>query len=179
MSLSKQDILIIGSGWAGSTLATSLDEIKYSITVVSPEATTPYTPLLASAACGLYDYSLVETPIRHTGKRIKYIKARVLDIDFKGKNAKCQAVFEDAPSKEFELRYDIVVVAPGVSPILSIPPNTKLTRSQVRQPNFRHPRSSRERSLPPKCQRRYDSLISSTKLLRESLHPRPHRSATT
>ncbi|CZR54552.1 related to NADH-dehydrogenase (ubiquinone) [Phialocephala subalpina] len=113
MPSSKQAILIIGSGWAGSTLATSLDETKYSITVVSPEATTPYTPLLASAACGLYDYSLVETPIRHTGKRIKYIKARVLDIDFKGKSAKCQAHFKDPPAQDFELGYDIVVVAPG------------------------------------------------------------------
>ncbi|KUJ12770.1 FAD/NAD(P)-binding domain-containing protein [Mollisia scopiformis] len=113
MSSSKQNILIIGSGWAGSTLATSLDENKFSITVVSPESTTPYTPLLASAACGLYDYSLVETPIRHTGKRMKYIKARVLDIDFKGKNVKCQSVFEDAPTNEFVIDYDIVVVAPG------------------------------------------------------------------
>ncbi len=116
MSSTKQNILIIGSGWAGSTLATSLDESKFSITVVSPESTTPYTPLLASAACGLYDYSLVETPIRHTGKRIKYIKARVQEIDFKGKNAKCQAVLEDAPVNNFELEYDILVIAPGVSP---------------------------------------------------------------
>lgn len=119
MSLSKQNILIIGSGWAGSTLATTLDESKFSITVVSPESTTPYTPLLASAACGLYDYSLVETPIRHTGKRIKYIKARVLDVDFEGKKVKCQAVFDDAPTRDFELNYDIVVIAPGVRPIHS------------------------------------------------------------
>lgn len=48
--------MIVGSGWAGATISTALDERKYKITVVSPEETTPYTPLLASAACGLYDF---------------------------------------------------------------------------------------------------------------------------
>ena len=52
----RKRVLIVGSGWAGATLSTALDERKYKITVVSPEDTTPYTPLLASAACGLYDF---------------------------------------------------------------------------------------------------------------------------
>jgi NADH:ubiquinone reductase (non-electrogenic) len=110
----KQSTIIIGSGWAGSTLSTSLDESKYSITVISPETTTPYTPLLASAACGLYDYSVVETPIRHTNKRIKFIKARVESIDFKAKTVSCTPTFDDLAVKGFKLDYDIVVIAPGV-----------------------------------------------------------------
>jgi NADH:ubiquinone reductase (non-electrogenic) len=111
----RKDIIIIGSGWAGSTLATSLDETKYSITVISPETTTPYTPLLASAACGLYEFNLVETPIRHTSKKIKFVKARVEGIDFKAKTVKCIPAFEDLVVKDFVLDYDIVVIAPGVS----------------------------------------------------------------
>lgn len=55
----RQVVLIVGTGWAGATLAESLDETKFKITVVSPEETTPYTPLLASAACGLYDFRCV------------------------------------------------------------------------------------------------------------------------
>jgi len=111
----RKDIIIIGSGWAGSTLATSLDEIQYSITVISPETTTPYTPLLASAACGLYEFSVVETPIRHTNKKIKFVKARVEDIDFQAKTVKCIPAFDDLSVKGFVLNYDIVVIAPGVS----------------------------------------------------------------
>jgi NADH:ubiquinone reductase (non-electrogenic) len=111
----RKNIIIIGSGWAGSTLATSLDETKYSITVISPETTTPYTPLLASAACGLYDFNIVETPIRHTIKRIKFVKARVESIDFKAKSVKCIPSFDDLVVKDFTLNYDIVVIAPGVS----------------------------------------------------------------
>jgi NADH:ubiquinone reductase (non-electrogenic) len=115
---SKQSIIIIGSGWAGATLSGSLDETKYSITIISPETTTPYTPLLASAACGLYDFSLVETPVRRTGKKIKFIKAVVDGVDFKGKTVQCTPAFEDRialPVDKFELGYDIVVIAPGVS----------------------------------------------------------------
>jgi NADH:ubiquinone reductase (non-electrogenic) len=115
MATARKEILIIGSGWAGSTLATNLDSNKYSITVISPETTTPYTPLLASAACGLYEFNLVETPVRHTNKRIKFVKARVESIDFKAKNVKCIPAFDDLAVKEFVLDYDVVVIAPGVS----------------------------------------------------------------
>ena len=113
--LSRKNVIIIGSGWAGSTLATSLDETQYSIRIISPETTTPYTPLLASAACGLYEFSVVETPIRHTNKKIKFVKARVEGIDFKAKTVSCTPAFEDLSVKHFILNYDIVVIAPGVS----------------------------------------------------------------
>jgi NADH:ubiquinone reductase (non-electrogenic) len=112
--LPRKEVIIIGSGWAGSTLATSLDETKHSITVISPETTTPYTPLLASAACGLYEFNLVETPIRHTNKKIKFVKAEVEGIDFKAKTVRCIPAFDDLSVKDFVLQYDIVVIAPGV-----------------------------------------------------------------
>ena len=121
MATSRQSIIIIGSGWAGATLSSSLDETKYSITVISPQTTTPYTPLLASAACGLYDFSLVETPIRRTGKKIKFIKAVVKDIDFKAKTVQCVPAFPDKvalPVDTFSLDYGIVVIAPGVSTLI-------------------------------------------------------------
>jgi NADH:ubiquinone reductase (non-electrogenic) len=116
--MGKQSIIIIGSGWAGATLSGALNDTKYSITIISPETTTPYTPLLASAACGLYDFSLVETPIRRTGKNIKFLKAVVEGINFKAKTLQCTPAFPDEvalPVDKFELSYDIVVIAPGVS----------------------------------------------------------------
>ncbi|KAH8591210.1 pyridine nucleotide-disulfide oxidoreductase-domain-containing protein [Bisporella sp. PMI_857] len=113
MTTPKQSIVIIGSGWAGATMSTALDETKYSITVISPETTTPYTPLLASAACGLYDFNVVETPIRHTKKQIKFIKALVEKIDFESKKLHCKPTFDDLPVRDFELDYDIIAIAPG------------------------------------------------------------------
>ncbi|KAL9610467.1 MAG: hypothetical protein Q9167_004840 [Letrouitia subvulpina] len=109
----KKNILIIGSGWAGSTLQSNLLTSKYAITVISPSPTTPYTPLLASAACGLYDFSLVETPVRHESSPIKFIQGKVRTIDFEKKTCRCRPFFEDLEDERFELSYDIVILAPG------------------------------------------------------------------
>ena len=90
-----------------------LSNSKYAITVISPSPTTPYTPLLASAACGLYDFSLVETPVRHEKSPIKFIQGKVRTIDFEKKTCRCRPFFDDLESQRFELSYDIIVLAPG------------------------------------------------------------------
>ncbi len=57
----------------------------------------------------------MEKPIRHTNKRIKFVKGRAENIDFKAKTVKCIPAFDDLAVKEFILHYDVVVIAPGVS----------------------------------------------------------------
>lgn len=52
----KEKVVIIGTGWGGWTLSQDLDDKKYDITVISPERTLALTPLLASAACGIFDF---------------------------------------------------------------------------------------------------------------------------
>jgi hypothetical protein len=160
----RREIIIIGSGWAGSTLATALDETKYSITVVSPETTTPYTPLLASAACGLYEFNLVETPIRHTNKKIKFVKATVENIDFKAKTLKCIPSFEDVIVKDFVLNYDIVAIAPGVNFLYSFK-SCLLTsfRTEYKQ-HLQHSWRIRTCSVPPQCQRRNENIFSDPRM---------------
>jgi len=44
--MSRTSIVIVGSGWAGYTISQKLDDKKFAITVISPEETSPYTPLL-------------------------------------------------------------------------------------------------------------------------------------
>ena len=61
----SKTVLIVGSGWAGYTLSQHINDHQHNVIVVSPEASTPYTPLLASAACGLFNFSLAEEPVRH------------------------------------------------------------------------------------------------------------------
>ncbi|KAL9098069.1 MAG: hypothetical protein Q9163_006197 [Psora crenata] len=109
----RQRVLIVGSGWAGSTLSRQLSPVKFDITVISPTTTTPYTPLLASAACGLYDFSLVETPIRTPSSPIKYIQGKVRTIDFTRKICRCRPFFPELETERFELSYDIIILAPG------------------------------------------------------------------
>jgi len=106
-------VVIIGSGWAGFTLAHGLDDSKFNITVLSPEAKSPYTPLLASAACGLFDFSLAEQPVRRKSKRLRYIQASVLDVDFEKKVCLCSPAFKGMAEQSFEVLYDHLVMAPG------------------------------------------------------------------
>jgi NADH dehydrogenase FAD-containing subunit len=47
--MAKSSLVIVGTGWAGYTLSHKLDEKKYDITVISPEETSPYTPLLVGS----------------------------------------------------------------------------------------------------------------------------------
>jgi NADH:ubiquinone reductase (non-electrogenic) len=111
----KQTIAIIGSGWGGYNLAHALDTRKYNVVVISPEATSAITPLLASAACGLFYSQLAEEPIRRKNFDVQYIKAYVQDIQFKEKIMICQPAFNSLKDEKFEISYDKVVIAPGCS----------------------------------------------------------------
>ncbi|KAK5175885.1 uncharacterized protein LTR77_001025 [Saxophila tyrrhenica] len=113
--MSRTSIVIVGTGWAGYTISQKLDDKKFDITVISPEETSPYTPLLASAACGLFDFSLAEEPIRHKSKNISYYKARVQSVDFDSKTCKCRAAcdVDGGSTREFDVSYDRLILAPG------------------------------------------------------------------
>jgi NADH:ubiquinone reductase (non-electrogenic) len=95
------------------TLAQEIHDKDFDVIIVSPEPTTAYTPLLASAACGLFNFSLAEEPVRHKGRAIRYIQACVTDIDFANKTCYCSPAFKAFADRTFELSYDHVVIAPG------------------------------------------------------------------
>jgi nucleoside-diphosphate-sugar epimerase len=48
--MSRERVVIVGTGWAGFQLSQKLDDKKFDIVVVSPEETSPYTPLLVGHA---------------------------------------------------------------------------------------------------------------------------------
>lgn len=109
----KQQVVIIGTGWGGYRLGHGIDHNQYDITLISPDNTFAVTPLLASAACGLFDPRLAHEPIRRKGFQAKYIKALVLDIDFKSQKLICQPAFDEVKDERFEVRYDKVIITPG------------------------------------------------------------------
>lgn len=60
--------------------------------------------------------SIVETPIRHQTRDIRYIKALVENVDFKAKTCECTPAFEEAPEtapNRFNITYDHLILAPG------------------------------------------------------------------
>ncbi|OCT49034.1 putative NADH dehydrogenase [Cladophialophora carrionii] len=117
---SKPRLVIIGSGWAGFYLAENIDLNAYSVTVISPRRTSAYTPLLASAAVGLFNFYLAEEPVRSKSRcTLRFIKANVLDINFPAKTCRCAPAFDEDPqlaNDEFDVEYDYLVIAPGCQP---------------------------------------------------------------
>lgn len=60
--------------------------------------------------------SLVETPIRHQTRDIRYIKARVENVSFDTKTCRCSPAVAEASKaipNEFTLSYDHLILAPG------------------------------------------------------------------
>ncbi|KAL9112181.1 MAG: hypothetical protein Q9227_003558 [Pyrenula ochraceoflavens] len=117
--MSKPRLVIIGSGWAGFYIADYIDYSKYAVTMISPRRTSAYTPLLASAACGLFNFYLAEENVRAKGRKLRFVKANALDVDFESRNVICAPAFDDDPELEKEhihIGYDLLVIAPGCMP---------------------------------------------------------------
>ncbi|GAM89181.1 hypothetical protein ANO11243_072180 [Dothideomycetidae sp. 11243] len=116
-ALQKKSLAIIGAGWAGFPITQEANLSLYNITVISPVRTIQYTPLLASAACGLFDFRLAEEPIRRRGRsQLTYYKATAESVDFKKKTIRCRHAVEDlarGKGKTFTVKYDRLVIAPG------------------------------------------------------------------
>lgn len=113
--MSKPIVAVIGSGWAGFTLSQQLSTAKYKVQIISPTRTIQYTPLLASAACGLFDFRLAEEPVRRRNRTdVQYHKAIAQNIDFEKHTIRCKpSVADFDQSEDFEVKYDKIIVAPG------------------------------------------------------------------
>lgn len=118
---SKPTIAIIGNGWAGFTLAHDLQTSKYNVQVIAPIRTVQYTPLLASAAAGHFDFRLAEEPVRRRNRipELQYHKATVEKIDFETKELLCKSALSNlagndfSQAEPFKIKYDKLVICPG------------------------------------------------------------------
>ncbi|KPI43992.1 External alternative NAD(P)H-ubiquinone oxido B1, mitochondrial [Cyphellophora attinorum] len=120
MAQGKPRLVIVGSGWAGFYISQHIDLSIYSPIIISPRRTSAYTPLLASAATGLFNFYLAEDSVRSKSRSlVKFIKANVLDVDFSSKSVHCAPAFEEdevLSRQEFTVDYDILILAPGCEP---------------------------------------------------------------
>lgn len=116
----KPRLVVVGSGWAGFYVAENINLDAYEVTLISPRRTCALTPLLASAAVGLFNFYLAEEPVRSRSRTaLRFVKANVLDVDFNKKTCKCAPAFEEDPdlaNDVFDIEYDYLVLAPGCMP---------------------------------------------------------------
>lgn len=119
--MAKTRLAIIGTGWSGFTISQKVNLALYDITVISPVRTIQYTPLLASAACGLFDFRLGEEPIkRKTRAGLKYYNAYAEHIDLEKRIIRCKPALRTSLAISngdgvFDVEYDKICVAPGCS----------------------------------------------------------------
>ena len=114
--MSKPRLVIVGGGWAGLYIIQHISTQQYDVTIIDPRRTSAITPLLASAAVGLFNFHLAEEPIRSKSRRdVNYLKANVTSVDFKSQTCTCTPNF-DEKLDDFTVEYDILVLAPGCRP---------------------------------------------------------------
>ncbi|KAF8852018.1 pyridine nucleotide-disulfide oxidoreductase-like protein [Acephala macrosclerotiorum] len=138
-SNNKPTVAILGTGWAGWTLAQDLGRStsflqKHNLIILSPTRTMALTPLLASAASGIFDFRITEEPIRRLslGKGVTKYQVWCSNVDLERRVVRCRAAVGsnareqtnsglkghsdgDGGDKdgEFEVSYDTLILAPG------------------------------------------------------------------
>src|SRR5215468_8318739 len=107
--------LVVGGGFAGGYVARLLG--KRGATIVSPENSMLFTPLLPEAASGTLEPRHVVVPLRQMCPHAELVLGRAMSIDFQA-----HSVQVDALDAEVSVRYRELVVALGsISRALPIP----------------------------------------------------------
>ncbi|XP_061336808.1 external alternative NAD(P)H-ubiquinone oxidoreductase B1, mitochondrial-like isoform X2 [Gastrolobium bilobum] len=114
----KKKVVVLGTGWAATSLLKGLDASLYDVQVVSPRNYFAFTPLLPSVTCGTVEARSIVEPVRNIIKKrkgeIKFWEAECVKIDAANKKVFCQSNIENlVGSGEFSLDYDFLVVAVG------------------------------------------------------------------
>lgn len=66
----KKKVLVLGTGWAGTSFLKDLDASLYDVQVVSPRNYFAFTPLLPSVTCGTVEARSIVEPVRNIIKKV-------------------------------------------------------------------------------------------------------------
>ncbi|KAL1829747.1 hypothetical protein DCAR_0209116 [Daucus carota subsp. sativus] len=115
----KKRVVVLGTGWAGTSFLKSLKDPSYDVQVISPRNYFAFTPLLPSVTCGTVEPRSIVEPIRNIVRKknvdIHFWEAECFKIDAANKKVYCkptQGGKMDGNS-EFVVDYDYLVVAMG------------------------------------------------------------------
>lgn len=94
----KPRIVILGSGWAGFTLARRLSKSSFDVRVISPANHFLFTPLLPSTAVGTLEFRAIQEPVRTIEGLDRYYQAKARSLDLKGRVVKCEDAYRSVVS---------------------------------------------------------------------------------
>ncbi|KAK2985937.1 hypothetical protein RJ640_008153, partial [Escallonia rubra] len=115
----KKRVVVLGTGWAGTSFLKDLDISSYDVQVVSPRNYFAFTPLLPSVTCGTVEARSIVEPVRNIIKKkngqILFWEAECLKIDAEKRQVCCLSNVGDnlAGRNDFCLHYDYLVIAVG------------------------------------------------------------------
>jgi len=67
----KKKVVVLGTGWSGTSFLKNLDSTLYDVQVVSPRNYFAFTPLLPSVTCGTIEARSIVEPIRKIIKKVQ------------------------------------------------------------------------------------------------------------
>ncbi|PKA66544.1 NAD(P)H dehydrogenase B2, mitochondrial [Apostasia shenzhenica] len=114
----RKKVLVLGTGWAGTTFLRNLDSSLYDVQVISPRNYFAFTPLLPSVTCGTVEARSIVEPIRRIIRKkkgeTKFLEAECFKIDPANKKVHCRyAGVTTGVNEEFLVDYDYLVIAIG------------------------------------------------------------------
>ncbi|KAL5793880.1 hypothetical protein ACOSP7_002474 [Xanthoceras sorbifolium] len=115
----KKRVVVLGTGWAGTSFLKDIDVSHYDVQVVSPRNYFAFTPLLPSVTCGTVEARSIVEPVRKIIKKrngeVQFCEAECVKIDAAGQRVYCQSQIDNnlVGNKEFFLEYDYLVIAVG------------------------------------------------------------------
>ncbi|KAJ6769739.1 EXTERNAL ALTERNATIVE NAD(P)H-UBIQUINONE OXIDOREDUCTASE B2 MITOCHONDRIAL-RELATED [Salix purpurea] len=87
--IKKKKVVVLGTGWAGTSFLKKLDNPSYDVQVISPRNYFAFTPLLPSVTCGTVEARSIVEPIRSIVRKksidVKYWEAECFKIDAENK----------------------------------------------------------------------------------------------
>lgn len=107
----KPRVLILGSGWAGFTLARRLNKDLFDVRVISPANHFLFTPLLPSTAVGTLEFRAIQEPVRTIKGLGNYYQAKARDINAEKRIVTCEDLYKGV---KFDVAYDYLVIAAGM-----------------------------------------------------------------
>nr|DAD23057.1 TPA_asm: hypothetical protein HUJ06_024520 [Nelumbo nucifera] len=119
MDSKKKRVVVLGTGWAGTSFLKNLDSSLYDVHVVSPRNYFAFTPLLPSVTCGKVEARSIIEPIRNIVSKkngdFRFWEAECTKVDAENKKIHCRSVLQPNldGKEEFIIDYDYLVIAMG------------------------------------------------------------------
>ncbi|XP_071710087.1 external alternative NAD(P)H-ubiquinone oxidoreductase B2, mitochondrial-like [Rutidosis leptorrhynchoides] len=118
-TIKKKKVVVLGTGWAGTSFLKNLKDPSLDVQVVSPCNYFAFTPLLPSVTVGTVEARSVVEPIRNIVRKknfdVRFKEAECFKIDTVNKKVHCKSTQTSnlGGKEEFTLDYDYLVIAMG------------------------------------------------------------------